>query len=281
MLRLGAALAQWRPADGASNEPVALLEAGWEEIVGADVARNSRPARIAGGTLTVTTRSSAWSHQLTFLSEDVLRAVQARVPAAGIEQLRFRVGRIRDPQAASPRRRPAQRTSAQAYQGDSATAAEALGRFRRRVERRRSGREAAGWKACAGCGALVATASQARCAACEAARADRITAATARLLAEAPWLGYAGTAALVSGLAREEYERVRSLMLAHWWTMLVRARQAKRLSSDGRERLAASSYVLLRSNLSPEEIMPATIRSILGDELNDLLYGDAGEGGVR
>ncbi len=75
---------------------------------------------------------------------------------------------------------------------------------------------------------------------------------------------------------------IRSLLLARWWTMLVRARaQAKRLSSDGRERLAASSYVLLRSNLPPEEIMPATVRNVLGDELNDLLYGDAGEGGVR
>jgi hypothetical protein len=279
MLKLGNALAQWRPADGGSNEPVALLEAGWKEIVGADVARNSRPARIAGGTLTVTTRSSAWSHQLTFLAEDVLRAVKARVPAAGVEQLRFRVGKIHDARPrATPRGQRTARPAADPYQGDSATAAEALGRFRRQVERRRSGREAAGWKACAGCGALSATAPQALCAACEAARADRIIAATARLLAEAPWLGYSGTAALVSGLRNEEYERVRSLMLAHWWAMLVRARKAKRLSTDGRERIAASSYVLLRSNLSPEEIMPATVRSILGDELNELLYG---EGGVR
>ncbi len=76
-------------ADGASNEPVALLEAGWEEIVGADVARNSRPARIAGGTLTVTTRSSAWSHQLTFLAEDVLRAVQRGCPRLGSSSSAF------------------------------------------------------------------------------------------------------------------------------------------------------------------------------------------------
>ncbi|MGB6966166.1 MAG: hypothetical protein WBD90_17085, partial [Xanthobacteraceae bacterium] len=41
---------------------------------------------------------------------------------------------------------------------------------------------------------------------------------------------------------------------------------------DGRERLVASSYVLLRSKIAPEDIMPATVRNVLGDELHELLY---------
>ncbi len=55
----------------------------------------------------------------------------------------------------------------------------------------------------------------------------------------------------------------------------MRARAAKRLSRDGRERLVASSYVVLQSKLPPEAIMPATVRSVFGDELHELLYGDA------
>ncbi|MGC1379900.1 MAG: DUF721 domain-containing protein, partial [Candidatus Baltobacteraceae bacterium] len=79
MLKLSKALAGWKPAEKvAAREPLALLEACWPEIAGADVARNSHPTRIADGTLYVTTRSSAWSHQLSFLSEHVLRAVAAR-----------------------------------------------------------------------------------------------------------------------------------------------------------------------------------------------------------
>jgi hypothetical protein len=54
--------------------------------------------------------------------------------------------------------------------------------------------------------------------------------------------------------------------------MLERARVAGHLSRDGRERLVASSYVLLRSKISPEEIMPATVRNVLGEELHELLY---------
>ncbi len=112
------------------------------------------------------------------------------------------------------------------------------------------------------------------CAACAAARAQERAAATARVLFEAPWLGFNGTSALVDGLREEEYEHIRTGLLKHWWGTLAQARATKRLSRDGRERLVASSYVLLQSKLPPEEIRPATVRSILGDELHDLLYGE-------
>ncbi len=282
MLKLSKAIAQWQPSEtNAGQPPIALLEAGWEEIVGCEVAQNSHPARVADGTLTVTTRSSAWSHQLSFLADHLLRAVAARLPDAGIEHLRFRVGRV------SPRRRGGlnrQGFAASRSLGDrpdSASPAEALARFRRDVEQRRDARREQGWKECAGCRVLVGPAADSLCPICAAARTERLTAATAQLMFEAPWLGYSGTAALVCGLQREEYERIRTQLLAHWWGMLARARAAKNLSRDGRERIVASSYVLLRSKLPPEQIVPATVRSILGDELHELLYGQSSrEGGV-
>ncbi|HMF28203.1 MAG TPA: DUF721 domain-containing protein [Candidatus Cybelea sp.] len=275
MLKLSEALAGWQPTqNGAPADPLSLLEAGWEQIVGSKVAQNSRPTRIAGGTLTITTRSSAWSHQLSLLSEHVLHAVAVRLPSAGIREIRFRVGRIADSRRPQP---PARRYATRRPprpRGASADSAEALERFRSDVEAQRSAQVSAGCRECRRCGALVAPGSEPLCAACSNARTQELTAATGRLLFEAPWLGYTGTVALVDGLQQEEYERIRSQLLAHWWRMLARARAAKRLSRDGRERLVASSYVLLQSRLAPEEILPATVRSILGDELHDLLYGE-------
>ncbi len=277
MLKLSEVLGGWSPADAAHvYDPIALLEAGWREIVGNDVAHNSRPTRIADGTLMITTRSSAWSHQLSFLADHVLRAVNARAPAANVAQLRFRVGRLTEqvsgragPRPNAPsRRRPRP-------QSEAASPGEALARFRDEVEQRRRRQRAQGWSECESCAALVAPGPAKLCAACLSARTQALAAATARLLYEAPWLGFAGTAALVDGLKEAEYERVRSRMLAHWWGMLARARATKRIARDGRERLVASSYVLLQSKLPPEAIMPATVRSILGDELHDLLYGEA------
>lgn len=270
----------WAPARGVpSHEPILLLEAGWHEIVGDQVARNSRPTRITDATLTVTTRSSAWSHQLSFLSEHILRAVAARVPSAGVARLRFRIGRISQ-RPPSRNRRSGQRPirAREAWKRKpSGSADEALARFRGDVEAQGRERRAEGWRECERCGALVAPGAAPRCAACIASGDQTLEFATARLLYEAPWLGFPGTAALVDGLQEEEYERIRGRMLAHWRRLLARARATKRLARDGRERLVASSYVLLQSRLPPEAILPATVRNILGDELHDLLYAETVE----
>ena len=68
-------------------------------------------------------------------------------------------------------------------------------------------------------------------------------------------------------------EGIRHRLLVRWWDRLSRARLAGKLSRDGSERLIASSYVLLKSELAPERIGPATVRNVLGDELHELIYG--------
>lgn len=274
MLKLSEALGNWQPTTAAPRDPVALLAAGWGDIVGAGVAKNSRPTKLAGDALLVTVRSSAWSHQLSLLSDTILAAVRARVPRAGIERLRFRVGRISETTpATAPRRPPAGAARRVAARPESATLEEAMTRLREDVTAARRAKLAAGWKECRGCGALVAPDESALCTVCADARTRERAGETARLLFEAPWLGYPGTAALVSGLSLEEYEAIRARLLAAWWETLSRARAAKRLSRDGRERSIASSYVLLRSKLPPEDIVSATVRSVLGDELHDMIYG--------
>jgi Dna[CI] antecedent, DciA len=278
--KLAAALAGWAP-ENRPHDPLALLEAGWPEIVGAEVARNSHPSRIVDGSLLVITRSSAWGNQLSFLADHVRRAVAARLPKAGIERLRFRVGRVPDLSGPSTTRARVRSRHPAAERPATLSPAEALTRFRQDVEARQESRRKAGWNECAACGALEVAAPGEWCAACAAERAGARAEATARLLFEAPWLGYAGTASLVKGLQEEEYERIRAGLLKHWWGKLARARAARQLSRDGSERIVASSYVLLQSKLPPEEIMSATVRGILGDELHELLYGEpAREGGA-
>jgi hypothetical protein len=276
MLKLSAAIIEWAPSEkSALRDPLVLLAAGWTDIVGAEVAANSAPVRLADGTLVVVTRSSAWSHQLSFLAERVLGAVAARLPGAGVDRLRFRVGALPKrsaPRAADVHANPVRLPGAPV---PSASAQEALAQFARHVEAATRAKRSAGWKACESCGAMTDSSREASCAACSAAGSEGRTLAAARLLFEAPWLGFAGTAKLVDGLSVKEYERIRSRLLKRWWGMLERARVSGHLSRDGRERLVASSYVLLHSRLAPEEIMPATVRNVLGDELHELLYGDS------
>ncbi|MBV8490898.1 MAG: DUF721 domain-containing protein [Candidatus Eremiobacteraeota bacterium] len=283
MKSLADALGAWAPhdRDAAALDPVVLLAAGWPEIVGEDVARHSRPSRLADGVLTVATRSSAWGQELSFLQSRILEAVRARFPTTTVRELRFRVGTVRPAGTRPPasERVSPRRERPPAEEGPPpATALEAVARFRARVEGRRRAQTARGWKECSQCGALVAPAGSSpsaatTCIACVNAGAQTRSAAVARLLFEAPWLGFEATAALVEGLTRREYESIRSTLLSRWWDTLGKAVKAKRISHDGRERSIASSYVLLKSKLAPEEIRPATVRDVLGDALHDLIYG--------
>jgi len=276
VLKLTDAFERWSPsrADAARTDPLTLLAAGWAEIVGDDIARNSRPVKMFDRAVLVVTRSSAWSQQLSLLSERILTAIHARLPATGIESLRFKVGRIAEttPKAAPA---PAQRRAQKASQPHTpaATASQALERFRGAVTARQRAKREAGWNECEGCGALVPPGTKMPCVRCANARRSERELAVARLLFEAPWLGYAGTAALVDGLLQGEYESIRTRVLSRWWRTLGQAKTAKRLSRDGRERLIASSYVLLETRLPPENVFPATVRNVLGDELHELIYG--------
>ena len=87
-----------------------------------------------------------------------------------------------------------------------------------------------------------------------------------------PWLGFTRTAELVEGLTLDEYEATRRELLARWWQTLARARATKRLDRSGRERLVASSYLLLQTGWEPDRITPAIARNALGDDLFRLLY---------
>lgn len=265
------ALASWTPQRG-KDDALAAVEAAWANVVGDEVARNSRPIRLAGDALVIATRSSAWSEQLSLLGDRILAALSQRFGLQKVRKLRFRVGTLAA--HASPRRAvrgivAAPRNGAR-RRAVSQSIEESVARFRSDVLRARRANMARGSKECTACASLIAP-DRSLCVACENRTTQERERLVSRLLFDVPWLGYAGIAAVVGGLEREEYEAIRRRLLARWWTILERARRAQRFSRSGRERLVASSYVIVASGLEPENIAPATIRNVLGDELAELL----------
>jgi hypothetical protein len=273
MKKLAQALNGWNPQALHPDEPLSVLQAEWAQIVGDDVAANTRPSELAREALIVVTRSSAWSQQLAFLSERVLRAVQQRTGEA-IRTLRFRVGRIREHAPPATRRQHNRRPRAARAAEPAPTLEAAIERFRTDVAAAQRAKTAAGWKECPRCGARTHTASGPFCVPCENAHAQERDAQIARLLYEAPWLGYAGIASVIPGLSRQEYEAVRIALLRRWKDTLERIRRSARPRVTMRERSIASSYVLLKSELDPDKIAPAVVRDLLGDELHELFYGN-------
>lgn len=273
MKPLSRALAAWEPSASLTEDPVSFLRAEWAAIVGEDVAANSRPAEISREALLVVTRSGAWSQQLAFLSEHILASLRERTGLL-IERLRFRVGRIGQKSAGTPlqRRRTARRRTGQ-ERGATESLRAAFERFQADVATAQRAKERAGWKECLRCGVRIHPSAQSFCVPCENVRRQERDARVARLLFDAPWLGYAGIAPLVEGLTPAEYEAVRLRLLRRWKDVLERVRRTGGAHLTTRDRMIASSYVLLKSELDPERIAPAVVRDLLGDELHEILYG--------
>lgn len=266
------AIAAWRP-QAAEGDALGALQSRWSAIVGPEVAANSRPAEVDARSLLVVTRSSAWSQQLAFLSETILEAVE-NATGSRPERLRFRVGRIGTAAPGRPAPRNRKRAAPQPSPApETATLAEAVERFRAGVERQRRAKRTAGLKECPQCGVPALPVSEALCAPCANARIQERHARVARLLFEVPFIGFEGIAEQVPGLTRGEYEIVRRRMLARWWDGLMR-RSREGGSPSTHERSVASSFLLVKTQLSPERLTPAVIRNELGDRLTDIFYGN-------
>lgn len=69
------------------------LFARWDEVVGADVARNCEPVRLVGGVLVVATSSSSWATQLRYLSSNLQLAVNRALGEPVVERVEVQVRR--------------------------------------------------------------------------------------------------------------------------------------------------------------------------------------------
>ena len=286
LTRLRRALASWTPATGDTRaRPASEVHAlgailsVWPEVVGEAVARHASPVEYTGNTLLVRVSSSAWGNQLSLSSTQIIRALAA-AGIEGIERLRFRTGPARKRRTPPPERAPSNVPSPQfpPQEEPASTLGEAILRLRRRLVQLRDAKDALGWKPCPQCAAMVPEGGY--CAACATAVAAARAARVQRLMYEAPWLGFAETAALVDGLTHEEYDGNRKALLGRWWETLRRAARLGQTDATGYERRVASSYVLLKTGWTPERITPALVRNELGDEIHNLLWPPTSNGEI-
>ncbi|HBT97669.1 MAG TPA: hypothetical protein DEB25_08595 [Desulfobulbaceae bacterium] len=74
----------------AQVEAYALL-ARWPEVIDAETAAHSRPAKITAGVLWVEAENPAWMQQLQYRRDDMLAALNSRLSHARIREIRLRL----------------------------------------------------------------------------------------------------------------------------------------------------------------------------------------------
>ena len=272
---LRGSLANWKPAAGAAIEPLHAISAAWPAIVGVDVALNCAPISLSNETLTIASRSSAWSQQLQFLSVSILRGISEHASGAMVRRLAFRAGAFRGVErrasaSATKSARARRRGDVAAYE-PAADLADAFERVRARI---RDARRASPG-ACPNCGAPLAPESAERsCMPCTIAAAHDRTLHIERTIYAAPWLSFEELRELLPRLSVADYERSRRRLLARWWLVLERARKAGATANNALERSIASSYVILQTRLAPDRITPEVVNNALGADLAAALYGE-------
>ncbi|GGK15306.1 hypothetical protein GCM10008955_05860 [Deinococcus malanensis] len=181
---MGATLGSAKLSRGVQKAQAILA---WPQAVGPQVARITRPRTQQGRVLFVEVRDSATAHHLTMQRHHFLKALNALLPDAPIEEIRFSVGTIRTPLDApraaplpAPDRRRA-REMARAVtdpelQSVALRAAEAVTRARR-------WREEQGWRPCPVC---AEPSSEQPCRACTLTLEDPNVKRAARALLRNP-----------------------------------------------------------------------------------------------
>jgi hypothetical protein len=99
------------------------LRRAWPTLVGADVARRSRPSVLTAGTLTIVVDNSPWLHELTLRAEELRAKIAAHT--SDVRAVRFTLGTLDDGEHDErAKRRPSEPlTAADRAEIDDATAA--------------------------------------------------------------------------------------------------------------------------------------------------------------
>lgn len=64
----------------------------WDRVVGAEIARNARPAAVKGSLLLVHVTSSTWLHHLQYRKSDLLARLNDALGQAVVSEIKFKIG---------------------------------------------------------------------------------------------------------------------------------------------------------------------------------------------
>lgn len=76
----------------------------WEEVVGGEIAKNSRPKSINRGSLLVITKNPTWTQQLTMMKKKIIDKINKRFEDELVKDIKFIQGEIPDKTDELPKR---------------------------------------------------------------------------------------------------------------------------------------------------------------------------------
>lgn len=66
----------------------------WPKTVGVNIAKRTRPLKLAGKTLYVTVATSTWMEELKYMKEDIIKKINTELRKETIKDIIFRLGKV-------------------------------------------------------------------------------------------------------------------------------------------------------------------------------------------
>lgn len=175
----------------------------WQDIVGADIAQQSRPTSAKQRVLFVAVKASVWSHHLSMMKEKILDKINLYIGQKLLDDIKFYAGNfqnytnlVEEEQSIAQKLRTVTLSDEQCMEVKSIAHAVSDGQLRYRLQRvmiknkkRRELLRREGWHTCKSCSALCPP-EQEHCTTCSLLYAGRRRDEIRLLLNDAPWLDY-------------------------------------------------------------------------------------------
>lgn len=193
----------------------------WPDIVGQDIALQSRPTGAKNGILFVAVKAPAWGHHLSMLKEQLLIKIHDHLGQKLLTDIKFYAGKfsdyenfIKDEPDFGVKLRAVKLSEHQCMEVKKTVYAVNDSQLRYRLQRvmvkdqkRRSLLLQEGWHECLTCSVLCPPEEQ-YCTSCVLDHSRRRREEIRRLLADAPWVDYTETCSCI-GCTRTEYVHAR------------------------------------------------------------------------
>lgn len=238
-----------------------LIIFNWRQIVGDNIADNTRPGKISRRILTLAAKNAVWSHHLSTMKEEIIAKINAFAGEKAVSDIKFMAGYFRldqnenkDDHDDSPAFdwRETNLDIREAKTVETISSLMADDSLRAKVKRLlskeltlRKAKRRQKWELCPVCGVLVPPGEK-MCGACNTTARDEGRKAVRRLLNEAPWLSYEECSRYVA-CRQSDFSAVKEQFADE----LLRS-----LAADNTDRVGIPMLTMLLFGVKPLEITP-------------------------
>jgi hypothetical protein len=230
----------------------------WRQIVGGEIAANTRLRKISRRVLTLSAKNAVWAHHLTTLKEEIIAKINAFAGEKAVTDLKFQAGYLRndqneekdddEPITVARHGIKLDCGEARTIEEMAAPLADDLLRVKMKrllgkemtLRKLRRGRD---WQPCRQCGVLRPPDVQ-LCVACAAVNRAAGREAAMRLLRDAPWLGYEECARYVA-CRRSDYGAARDQLADYLMANVAR---------DENDSVSLSLLAMLLYRVEPHQL---------------------------